>query len=124
MLSTCLESFNKYEIVVCKLLQFRRILNLSFGKGLICINVKLHKMYFNHLPYVKILTLSELKAFADDKINAAQMMISVFDRVENIVGKGIMLVTSIFSFSHNVFYFLLFHLQRQKVISLKSPPKN
>ena len=29
-----------------------------------------------------------MKAFADDKINEAQMMISVFDRVENIVGKG------------------------------------
>ena len=36
------------------------------------------------------------------------MIISVFDRVENIVGKGEnagikVLVTSIFSFSHNVF---------------------
>ena len=32
--------------------------------------------------------MTKLKAFADNKINVAQMMISVFDRVENIVGKG------------------------------------
>ena len=32
--------------------------------------------------------LTKLKAFADDKINVAQMMIPVLDSVENIVGKG------------------------------------
>ena len=32
--------------------------------------------------------MTKLKAFADDKINVAQMMISVFDRIENIMGKG------------------------------------
>ena len=32
--------------------------------------------------------MTKLKAFADHKINAGQMMISVFNRVENIVGKG------------------------------------
>ena len=32
--------------------------------------------------------MTKLKAIADDKIIVAQMMISVFDRVENIVGKG------------------------------------
>ena len=36
----------------------------------------------------KILDLTKLKAFADDKINVAKMMIPVFDRLENIVGKG------------------------------------
>ena len=36
----------------------------------------------------KLLDSSKLKAFADDKLNAAVMMISVFDRVENTVGKG------------------------------------
>ena len=30
----------------------------------------------------------KLKAFAHDKMNAAEMMISLSDRVENIVGKG------------------------------------
>ena len=28
------------------------------------------------------------KAFADDKLNAAVLMISLFDRIENTVGKG------------------------------------
>ena len=40
------------------------------------------------LPNNKILNKTKSKAFADNKINVAQMMISVFDKVENIVGKG------------------------------------
>ena len=40
------------------------------------------------IPYDKILDVTRLKAFADDRINEAQMMIPVFDRVENYVGKG------------------------------------
>ena len=40
------------------------------------------------LPNNKILDKTKSKAFADNKINVAQMMISVFDKVENIVGKG------------------------------------
>ena len=36
----------------------------------------------------KIWPRPKLKAFADDKSNVAKMMISVFDRVENIVGKA------------------------------------
>ena len=40
------------------------------------------------VPNDKILDVTKLKAFADDNINVAQMMIFVFDRVENIVGKG------------------------------------
>ena len=42
----------------------------------------------NSLPNDKILDFSKLKACADDKINVACLIISVFDRVENIVGKG------------------------------------
>ena len=42
------------------------------------------------------------------------MIISVFDRVENIVGKGQIACTSNFSFSHNVFKRLL-SWKRQKV---------
>ena len=44
-----------------------------------------------------------MKAFADDKLNVTKMIISVFDRVENIVAKGEIACTSNFSFSHNVF---------------------
>ena len=36
----------------------------------------------------KILDMTKLKAFADDKLNIAEMMISIFDRVENTEGKG------------------------------------
>ena len=43
---------------------------------------------YNSLPNDQILDLTKLKAFADDKINVAQMMISVFDWIENIVEKG------------------------------------
>ena len=37
------------------------------------------------VPNNKLLDVTKLKAFADDKINVAQMMIFVFDRVENIL---------------------------------------
>ena len=53
-------------------------------------SIMIHDMSssINSLPNNKILDVTKLKAFADDKINAAQMMISVCDRVESIVGKG------------------------------------
>ena len=44
--------------------------------------------FFNSLPNDKILEVTKLKAFADDKLNVAKMTISLFDRVENTVGKG------------------------------------
>ena len=46
------------------------------------------KWQFNSLPNDKILDVTKLKAFADDKINVAQMMIFVLDKLKNIVGKG------------------------------------
>ena len=45
-------------------------------------------MRLNSLPNNKILDWSKLKAFADNKIKILKIMIIVFDRVENIVGKG------------------------------------
>ena len=61
-----------------------------FPKGLF-FNV-LKRVYMeervNSLTNNKILGVSKLKAFVDNKINVAQMMIPVFDRIENIVGKG------------------------------------
>ena len=39
-------------------------------------------------PNGKILDVTKLKAFADDKLNVAQMTMSLSDRVENTVGKG------------------------------------
>ena len=58
---------------------------------------------FNPFPHDKILDQTKLKAFADDKLEITKMIISVLDRVENIVGKGEIACTSNFSFSHNVF---------------------
>ena len=40
------------------------------------------------LPNNKILDWTKLKAFADGKTDFAKIMIYVYDRVENIVGKG------------------------------------
>ena len=41
--------------------------------------------FFNSLPKDKILDVTKLKAFADDKLNAAKMMISLYNRVGNTV---------------------------------------
>ena len=43
---------------------------------------------FDSSPNDKTFDATKLKAFADDKINIAQMMISIFDMLENILGKG------------------------------------
>ena len=42
----------------------------------------------NSVPDDKILGWTNLKVFADVKLNVAKMMNSLFDRVESIVGKG------------------------------------
>ena len=42
---------------------------------------------FNSIPNDKILDLSKSKSFADDIINITEMIISISDSVENIVGK-------------------------------------
>ena len=42
----------------------------------------------NPLPSDKIINMTNLKAFADDKLVVATMKISLFDRAENTMGKG------------------------------------
>ena len=42
----------------------------------------------NPFPNDKILEQTKLKACADEKLDVTKIRISVFDRVENIVGKG------------------------------------
>ena len=74
----------------------------------------LNSSMFNPFPHNKILDQTKLKAFAEDKLNVTKMIVSVFDREENIVGKGEIACTSNFSFSHNVFK-RLFSQTRQKV---------
>ena len=68
-------------------------------------NCRLGKGY--HFTKRQYLDRTKFKGFADDKVSVGQFVISVFYRIENIVRKGEMLVTSIFSFSHNVFKRLL-----------------
>ena len=50
--------------------------------------VSIEKKLLNSLPNNKILDETKLSAHADDKLNVAKMMISLFDGVENTVGKG------------------------------------
>ena len=54
---------------------------------------------FQHGPIKKVLFGKEL--------NAVQVMIYILHGEENIVGKGEMLITSNFSFSHSIFKSLL-----------------
>ena len=59
------------------------------GKGRLCLLLHLHlEICPNSLPNDKILDWSTLKALADAKIDVAEMIISLYDRVENIMGKG------------------------------------
>ena len=69
-------------------------------------------MLFNPFPHDK--SLDQTKLNADHKLNVTKMIISVFDREENIAGKGGIACTSNFSFSHNNFKRLLSQT-RQKV---------
>ena len=55
------------------------------------------KRSLNSFPNYKI------KSICKDKLNVAKMTSSFFDRVETTVGKGEILVTSIFFFSHSFF---------------------
>ena len=54
---------------------------------------------FCQLPNDKILDLSKLIGFADDRINAAHLTSSVIDRIGNIVGKR-----KNASYQHNPFF--------------------
>ena len=65
------------------------------------------KRSLNPFPNNKILDQTKLKAFTDDKLSVTKMIVSVFDRVENIAGKREIACTSNFSFYHNVFKMLL-----------------
>ena len=64
------------------LLEYEKMLVSYFSKKVF------KKFLLNSLPNDKILDVTKLKAFADDKLHEAQMMISVFERIENILGKG------------------------------------
>ena len=73
-------------------------------------------MLVNPFPHDKILDETKLKAVADEKLSVTKMIISVFYRVENIMGKGEIACTSNFSFSQNVFK--RFHSKMRQKVSL------
>ena len=63
---------------------------------MVCCLQFVFSFFQKHYPHVTLSTLpnnsfvdwTKFKAFADKILNAAKIMISVFDGVENIVGKG------------------------------------
>ena len=55
------------------------------------------------LPMSKLLDLSKLEAFADDKSYVVYIVISICGRIADIVGKVENTDYQHFSFSHNVF---------------------
>ena len=67
-------------------------------------NCKHLQIPINSSPLNKILDRARLKAFADSNLNIAKITISVFDRVENTVGKG-----------ENAVFFKAFSLGSSKV---------
>ena len=70
---------------------------------------------FSAFPHDKILDLTKLKAFADDKLNVSKMIIFVFDRVENIVGEKEKLLVQANSPFPTIFFKRLLSQTRQKV---------
>ena len=58
--------------------------SLNLGFLLFCL---LYIRIFNTLQNNKILDWSKLKAFANNNLDVSKKMISVYDRVESIVGK-------------------------------------
>ena len=64
---------------------------------------------FNSFPNDRILDWSNLRAFADDILKVARILIFVFGRVRNIMGKGEIAGYQHFLLFHNVFKTLLSH---------------
>ena len=64
------------------------ILHVHGKQGLLCEKIKVLKSRFIFLPNYTILDLIKLKASVDEKTDVATQIISIFDKVENIMGKG------------------------------------
>ena len=65
------------------------------------------KFFFNSLPNDKFSDWSKVKAFEDDKLNLAEKMKIVLERVENIEGKGENAVYQHFLLFPQSFFFFL-----------------
>ena len=75
----------------------------TFSKGIFLMFIIRSWDSVNSVTHDMILEWSKLKAFADDKINVSEMLKCVSGRVETTQEREKMLVTSIFSFFHDVF---------------------
>ena len=73
-------------------------------------------MSFNALPKDNFLGWTKLKAFADDKLSAGKIKISVLERIENIVGKR----SSIFSFATMFLKAISFRVVKSRDCVVKS----
>ena len=86
--------FIKFKIVVCQCFEIGKVKSVVLERVKLIFPIPALSRYLKikyeitSLTNNKILDVIKLKALADDKINVAQTMISVFDRVENIVLKG------------------------------------
>ena len=81
------------------------------------------KYICNTLPNNTILDWPKLKEFADDKINMSHTFKFVLERVESLVGKKNLLVTSISSFSHIVFKGFVYMVIKGRDCVVKSQVK-
>ena len=88
---------------------FKRLISQGRQKSGLC-GKELTEIIFNSSPNNKILDWTSLKAFADDISDVAKIMISLKDRVENIVGKG---------YNAGYQHFILFPQCFQKVFFLR-----
>ena len=64
----------------------RKVLNIGSNQNLTDEPCSV-EMWLNSLPNDKIMALDNLKRFADNKLDVAKIILSVFDRIENTVGK-------------------------------------
>ena len=78
----------------------------------------------NSLPNDKILARFKLKAFADDKLKVANMMIFVLDGIENIMEIGENAGLPAFSFFSTFFFFRKASLTMSSKIVLLSALKH
>ena len=64
---------------------------------------EIDEIFLNSLLSDKFLDWTKLKAFADNKLDTGVIVISVFHRIENTVGKGKNAGYQHFSFTQSVF---------------------
>ena len=84
-----LKSFNSHiSVVICSFFEFGTVSKWCIREWIKSRAYSLQSYLIICLPNNKNFDMTKLKAFADDKLNVAKMMISLLNRKENNVGKG------------------------------------